>query len=109
MPPAFMRAVSRHFKLSTGLGADLWHPRLLGILSDEALLSLDDLYRGVERAGCWPSFWLTIRVVFPAKPDGGWRPILLYCTMYRFWAKLRLRSAGVSGSAIRTSNHGQVV
>ena len=34
--PRFMRAVAKSFKTSTGLGADLWHPRLMAVLSDAA-------------------------------------------------------------------------
>ena len=79
-----MRSMATMYKNNTGLGADVWHPRLMAILSDRALAALDALYRAVERSGIWPALWLHIHVVFLGKPDGGWRPILLDCTMYRF-------------------------
>ena len=91
MPQGFLRAVAKKVKANTGLGADQLHPRLLSVLSDEALEELDGLFRLAEQQGSWPSRWRVIHVVFLAKPEGGWRPILSYCTLYRLWARARIQ------------------
>jgi len=88
--PARIRAVARTFKRPTGLGPDRFHPRWVALLSDVLLEQLAAIFEDSEAAGRWPEVFEEVFAVFIPKADGGLRPILLYATPYRIWAKLRL-------------------
>eukprot|EP00959_Pyramimonas_sp_CCMP1952_P222487 4651125-Pyramimonas_sp.AAC.1 len=46
-------------------------------------------YAVVEATSILPNQARTIMVPLLAKPAGGWRPIGLFSSFYRFWGKLR--------------------
>jgi hypothetical protein len=104
-----LRAAARCFKRTTGLGPDNFHPRWIAMLSDEVLLGLAALLAACEAEGRWPRVMGELHAVFIPKDDGGVRPILLYATTYRVWAKCgchlslhgrrALQSTGPSGGA----------
>ena len=85
-----LRLVAKSFKKKTGLGTDAFHPRWLLLLSDQVVQELADILMDIEEAGRWPDRAAEVLAVFIPKADGGLRPILLYTTVYRIWAKARL-------------------
>ena len=57
------------------------------MVSDAVLQELADILMEIEEQGRWPDRAAEVQAVFIPKADGGLRPILLYTTLYRVWAK----------------------
>ena len=84
-----LRAVSQsyspHFATSVG-GLYMTHFALLG---DGGLEALGVMFGIMESMGALPSQVQTIMVIMLGKPKGGFRPIGLFTSFYRLWAKTR--------------------
>ena len=89
MVPDFLRKMSRKFKRKTGVAPDGWHPRHFALLGDEALNTLALLHHLLELTGHLPGQQRFVCVFLLGKPGGGTRPIGLFTSMYRLWAKAR--------------------
>ena len=89
VPSDLLRA-GKLFKRTTGLGADLFHPRWVLLLSAGLLAFLCDILNAIEKLGVWPDLLDHLHVAFLPKPQGGVRPIVLFCGLYRLWARARL-------------------
>ena len=84
-----VRRASKGFKEFTGIGCDDWHPRHVGMLSDDAIEAFISLLMAMERQGIAPEQVQVLLIVFLDKPDGGKRPIGLLASILRIWGKLR--------------------
>ena len=47
------------------------------------------IYTACEKAGIWPSQWDTVLIVLLVKKDGGFRPIGIFMSPIRIYAKAR--------------------
>ena len=84
-----LRQICAAFKPTTGLGVDGWHPRHWSWLSNQALETLECMFRLSEAKGRWPSTaWATLLFLAP-KQDGGGRPLGLLPTPIRVWEAAR--------------------
>ena len=77
------------FAAGVGLGWDGMHPRALLRMPDSVLLALIRVFLWAEELGRWPSGVAVVIVALLPKPDGGHRPIGLFPTLVRIWARLR--------------------
>ena len=89
------------FSETTGLGLDKLHPRSLAFLSRRLLLRLCALLGEVERSGCWEELWGALLVFFLSKPDGGFRPIVLFSGVVRAWGQGENRAGEKMGGRQR--------
>ena len=87
--PSGLRAVSHCYAKSTGVGVDGFHPRALGLMSDDALLVYGTVLAVSEALGSLPRLILTLYMVLLAKAAGGMRTIGLMPTPYRIHMKIR--------------------
>ncbi len=89
LTPAELREASKSFKRATAIAYDGIHCRHYELLSDGALSALGALLEACELLGALPR--QTRMVVTPLldKPKGGFRPIAIYVSLYRLWAKAR--------------------
>ena len=84
-----LRQICAAFKPTTGLGVDGWHHRHWSWLSNQALETLECMFRLSEAKGRWPSTaWATLLFLAP-KQDGGGRPLGLLPTPIRVWEAAR--------------------
>ena len=83
----------RTFPSETGLGWDLWHPRVIERLSRSTLLLLVAILMECENTGEWPSGVALVLIALLPKPDGGYRPIGLLPTPPRLWMRARRKVA----------------
>ena len=88
-----VRAAAQTFPATTGLGVDMWHPRLFAWLPDDGLQGWIDLMMIAERKGWLPAAMETLTVVFIPKGSGGVRPIGLFTASQRLWGKVRRQIA----------------
>ena len=51
------------------------------------------ILEAVERSGLWPSCLLQMLVAMIDKPKGGLRPVTLFASLFRVWAKVRRPAA----------------
>ena len=88
-PPSVqqLREYSSLFTYATALGSDELHPRHLAQLSDGALIALRQCLIAIVRIASLPSLVRLLKVVLLPKPDGGDRPIGLFASVIRVWAK----------------------
>ena len=89
--PITIRGVAGGFKKVTACN-DGHHPRQFKGLSDSALTCLGLLFRLFEVNGQWPTVERAVIVALIPKTDGGLRPIALFRTAYRIYAKAQARS-----------------
>ena len=81
----------------TAAGLDQWAPADLKMCSHEALRYLAKMLNKIEGKGTWPSQMRTARAAFlpkdeedPLEPES-YRVLLMLPSIYRIWAKTRLR------------------
>jgi len=89
LKPDFLRKMAKKFKRKTGVAPDGWHPRHYALLSDQSLSTLAMLYTLLEITGHLPHQQRYVCVFLLDKASGGTRPIGLFTSMYRLWAKSR--------------------
>ena len=87
--PHHLKAAIVQFPNGTATGADNIAIRAYSALDDKVLLQLCMIYAVCERAGRWPSRWNTVLIVLLLKKDGGYRPVGLFVSEIRIWAKAR--------------------
>ena len=92
-----IKEVSKSFGRST-TAIDGWHPRHFGQLSEKCLTALAQLFQSFEEGPFWPKQQQSLMVSLLDKPSNdqeGWtkdkRPILLFRSLFRLWAKARQR------------------
>ena len=88
LTPAMLRRAAAGFKRDTAV-TDGWSPRHFEHLSQRALDLLAALLREVERLGAFTSSQRGLLVCLIPKPDGDRRPIGLYLSLHRLWARAR--------------------
>ena len=84
---------SRTLPVETGLGWDLWHPRVIERLSYSTLILLVTILLECEQTGEWPAGVSLVLIALLPKPDGGFRPIGLLPTAPRLWMRARRQAA----------------
>ena len=85
-----IRTVTKTFKKdTTRMGG--WHPRQVGFLTDGMLEALRRIWFLEEWAQVMGSQESQLFVRLLGKRNGGWRPIMLYRTMFRIQGKLQAR------------------
>ena len=85
-----LRNASKEFPVGTSWTYDGFHPRHYDLLSDSALEVLSMILESAECLGTMPLSARSISVALIPKPKGGTRPIGLFPSPYRIWAKARL-------------------
>ena len=75
--PPEIRKSSMSFPVGTGQSLDAIHPRLFGILPDDALWTLSYIIGAAESLGFFPEQLMFMLFVLLEKPAGGFRAILL--------------------------------
>ncbi len=89
LAPADLREASRLFKRTTAIAYDGIHVRHYAMLSDGALEALGGLLEVCELVGTFPRQARLVVTPLLEKPKGGFRPIAIYVSLYRLWAKAR--------------------
>jgi hypothetical protein len=84
-----LREVSKSFKKSTAIAYDGIHCRHYAMLCDGALTALGGLLEACELLGALPRQARMVVTPLLDKPKGGYRPIAIYVSVYRIWAKAR--------------------
>jgi len=92
MPWALRRSASS-FPVGTGKGADNVAPRAYARLSDQLLKCLCAIFMATELLGEWPALVKLVLIVLLPKADGGRRPIGLFASPVRLWARARALAA----------------
>ena len=86
MSSALLREVSSSFKANTA-AVDGYHPRHFSWLSCETLEVVGRFFEVFEAMGDFPKTTASLLVALLPKPNGDTRPIGLYRSLYRVWAK----------------------
>jgi hypothetical protein len=86
--PQVLRQVASTFATGT-CSTDGLHPRHLVVLSDQAIAMLSRMFHIFDIAG-WPPSEQQLLVKLIPKKDAGLRPIALFRTAYRVYAKARM-------------------
>ena len=89
LTPDAIRKASRLFKKSTATSHDGFHPRHFGMLDDEGLRTLAAIFELCECLGTMPTDLRQNTVALLPKPKGGFRPIGIYTSAERVWARAR--------------------
>ncbi len=89
LTPNELRDASRLFRRRTAETFDGFHCRQYSLLSDEALETLAVVLETCELIGRMPSRLNLVTTPLLEKPKGGYRPIAVYTSLYRLWAKAR--------------------
>ena len=84
-----LREASLSFKRTTASTYDGFHVRHFAMLSDEALQCIAHLLMTCEACGQLPDNVISPLVVLIPKPKGGFRPIGIFTSIERLWAKVR--------------------
>ena len=82
------RSFSPRYKVSTAIGIDGIHPRILGLLSDGTIMAFINLACMSIRLGLVPSHVCLLLVSLIPKRDGGDRPIGVFPTFVRWISKI---------------------
>ncbi len=82
-----LRETGRSFSRFTALGSDDLHPKHVSTLSDESLLAFIALIAAMLRLYQVPQAIALLLVILLPKPEGGTRPIGLFPTVVRVWAR----------------------
>ncbi len=102
--PSEFREASRSFKKTTAVAYDGIHCRHYSLLCDEALETLGALLETCELLGTLPKQSRLVVTPLLEKPKGGFRPIAIYVSLYRLWAKTR-RGAAVAWEASHSRSY----
>ncbi len=89
-PEQIVSAVAQFSAKTTTV--DGLHPRQLGWIPSKLLSLLADIAAVSEAHLAWPLQECQVVTVLLGKPDGGLRPIALYCTVARVLGKVRVPS-----------------
>ncbi len=89
LTPEELRASSRLFKVRTAVAQDGLHMRHYALMSDGALTALAAILEACELLGTMPRQCRLVTAPLLEKPKGGFRPICIYASLYRIWAKAR--------------------
>jgi hypothetical protein len=89
LTPEELREASKSFKKSTAIAYDGIHCRHYAMLCDGALSALGGLLEACELLGTLPRQSRMVVTPLLDKPKGGYRPIAIYVSVYRLWAKAR--------------------
>ncbi len=85
-----IKEAAQLFKDATGPCGDLWEPKWLKAMSDEAAEAMAQLLNAIEKCCAWPSHMLLNIIALMGKPPpGGARPKKLTPMIYRLWTKIR--------------------
>jgi len=87
--PWAIKQAAGTFPVGTGLGADNVAPRAYARLSVQLLRALCAIMMALELNGSWPTLVQLVIIVLLPKPDGGRRPIGLFVSLIRVWARAR--------------------
>ena len=82
-----IRISAAKFPSRTALGADSTHPKHLGIVCDQGLMCLRQIWRLMLLNGTVPMQCAALLVVLLPKPTGGTRPIGLFPGVVRLFTK----------------------
>ena len=82
-------ACAASFRQGTS-SAEGFHPRHFAGISADALLALSCCFRLFEGMGNWPACERQLLTILIPKPGGGLRPIALFRTAYRVYARCRV-------------------
>ena len=88
LPHQLRRAIAVA-KPKAGVGFDGWVPAMWRQVSDEGVVALTSVLRGVEAKLRWPSSQLCSLMRMLPKPSGGHRLIVLTGGLYRLWSQVR--------------------
>ncbi len=89
LEPDELRAVSATFSLGTACTFDGFRMRHFALLTDECLRALAAIFAVAEITGSFPRQLRVLPVPLLPKPKGGHRPIGIFTSPYRLWAKAR--------------------
>ncbi len=87
--PSELREAASMFRLGTASTFDGFACRHYAMLSDEALTVTGALLEACELLSTFPSQVRLVTTPLLEKPKGGHRPIAVYPSIYRLWAKAR--------------------
>ena len=87
--PWALRQAALSFPAGTGLGADQVAPRAYARLSERLIRALCAILMAIELVGHWPEAVQMVVIVLLPKPDEGRRPIGLFMSLIRVWARAR--------------------
>ena len=87
--PDMMREVSRRASSKTALGLGGFHLKHFELLSNESLEALAGIFQAAEVHSFMPTQIRRLLVPLLDKPTGGFRPIGIFCSAYRLWARCR--------------------
>ena len=88
-----LREACLTFPTETGLGWDLWHPRVLLRLSHATMLLLVTILMECEKTGEWPAGVALVLIALLPKTDGTFRAIGLLPSPPRVWMRARRKLA----------------
>ncbi len=89
LTPGDLREASGSFKRRTAVAHDGFHMRHFAQMSDGALCALAAILEACELLGAMPRQCRLVTAPLLEKPRGGYRPICIYASLYRLWAKAR--------------------
>ena len=89
LTPEQLLQAAQAFPTKTSAGVDGFHLRNFVFLSRGGFEALSALYTASEIHGYFPSPARKVVVALLEKPAGGFRPIGIFCSLYRLWAKCR--------------------
>ncbi len=89
LSPEELRSSSKLFRRRTAVTHDGFHMRHFALLSDQALATLAAVLEACERLGAFPEQCNLVVTPLLEKPRGGYRPIAIYCSLYRLYTKAR--------------------
>jgi ribonuclease HI len=84
-----IETASKEFSASTAGSPDGWHPRHFSLLCREARTGLCGIMNTMEKLGRMPPQTEQLMIMLLAKPQGGYRPIGIFPSIYRLWMKIR--------------------
>ena len=89
LSPEQLWEAANAFSPRTSAGVDGFHLRNVVFLSRAALGALSLIYSASEIHGYFPSPTRRVVTALLEKAAGGFRPIGIFCSLYRLWAKCR--------------------
>ncbi len=89
LQPGDLRTSSMTFRRRTATSHDGIHMRHYALLSDGALHVLSAILEICELLGTMPRQCRLVVTPLLEKPKGGFRPVCVYASLYRLWAKAR--------------------
>ncbi len=87
--PDELRAASKLFRARTAVAYDGIHMRHYASMCNGALATLGTILEICELMGAMPRQCGLVTAPLLEKPKGGYRPICIYSSLYRLWAKAR--------------------